>query len=270
MSSTKRFLAARLSAVVGVGIASFYFKHRANVGDCHSSPTLYFPQLEASASFDPLSAKLPRIWRHRTVLVGGGGLIAHPDFNLNMEALVAYRPRNLIAWGVGHNAHGRQHIDRYPAYLRKFDLVGVRDYGVDYPWVPCASCLHPGFDRDYEVTEDFVVYQNSLCSPLYMDGFKTLANTETDLETVLRFLGSANTVLTSSYHGAYWATLLRRKVIIVNPFSSKFSRMKHSHPVSDERNWRACRRETRLYPDALEECRAANRRFAAEVFARVA
>jgi hypothetical protein len=269
VSVLERRLAAQLSVLLGFsGLASFYFKNRPNLGDRYSSPTLYFPQLKETVSLDPFSARLPKVWLQKTVLVGGGGLIAHPTFQLNMELLAAYRPRVLVAWGVGHNAHGAREIS-YPDYLERFDLVGIRDYGSKYDWVPCASCLHPGFDRKYEVTEEFVVYENVLCSPLHIAGFKKLHNAEDSLEKVLAFLGSANTVLTSSYHGAYWATLLGRNVIIVNPFSSKFFGFKHTHPIADESNWRSKEHEVRSYPEALEECRMANLKFAEKVLSLI-
>ncbi len=61
----------------------------------------------------------------------------------------------------------------------------------------------PRVDRKYEITEEFVVYENILCSPIRIVGFNKLNNTEGNLEKVLLF-GQPNTVLTSSYHGAYW------------------------------------------------------------------
>ena len=126
-------------------------------------------------------------------------------------------------------------------------------------------CTLGFYDRQYEITEEFVVYENLLCSPIHIAGFNKLDNTETNLEKVLCFLGSANTVLTSSYHGAYWATLLGRNVIIVNPFSSKFFGFKHTHPIVDESNWKAKQKEVRSYPEALEECRRANVEFLEKV-----
>ena len=38
---------------------------------------------------------------------------------------------------------------------------------------------------------------------------------------VLRHLCSGASIVTSSYHGALWGMLLRRKVVVVNPHSSK-------------------------------------------------
>jgi len=261
-----QFVSNQLSKIVGTsGVAAFYLRDRPNIGDHCSSPTLYFPQFKESVLFDPMFSPLPKVWRQKTLLVGGGGLIAHPGFQVNMGVLVAYRPRHLIAWGIGHNGHGETEI-RYPRYLDKFDLVGIRDYGMKYEWVPCVSCLHPVFDRQYEITEEYVVYENKLCSGVHIDGFKRLTNEEMSLEKVVAFLGSANTVLTSSYHGVYWATLLGRNVIIINPFSTKFFALKHPHPIADESNWRAKQKEARSYPEALEECRKANLAFSEKVF----
>jgi hypothetical protein len=269
LSVSRRLLSNQLSALVGrSGIASFYFKDRPNLGDRWSSPTLYFSQLKETINLCPATVQLPRIWLQRAVLVGGGGLIAHPSFKLNMEALATYRPKVLVAWGIGHNAHGEREMT-YPKYLDKFDLVGIRDYGSKYEWVPCASCLHAGFDRRYEITEEFVVYENPLCSPLRIAGLKKLDNKVDSVEQVLSFLGSAHTVLTSSYHGAYWATLLGRNVIIVNPFSSKFYGFKHMHPIAEESNWRAKQNEVRRYPEALEECRRANLEFSEKVLSLI-
>lgn len=266
VTAVSQFVSTRLSRILGTsGIASFYLKDRPNVGDHYSSPSHYFPQLKESVSLDPAHACLPKVWRQKTVLVGGGGLIAHPAFRLNMEMLAMYRPRILIAWGIGHNVHGEAEV-RYPDYLESFDLAGIRDYGTKYDWVPCASCMHPAFDRKYEITEEYVVYENKLCSAVRIGGFKRLTNEEMCLENVVAFLGSAETVLTSSYHGVYWATLLGRNVIIVNPFSTKFSGLKHKHPLTDEANWKAKRKEVRSYPEALEECREANLAFAERVF----
>lgn len=42
-----------------------------------------------------------------------------------------------------------------------------------------------------------------------------LTNSAMNLETAVSFLGSSEVVLTTSYHGLYWATLLGRKVIVL-------------------------------------------------------
>jgi len=49
-----------------------------------------------------------------------------------------------------------------------------------------------------------------------------LFNGENRLSRILKFICSSEVILTSSYHGALWASYLDKKVIVANPFSSKF------------------------------------------------
>jgi hypothetical protein len=70
--------------------------------------------------------------------------------------------------------------------------------------------------------------------------------------------------VTSSSHGAYWATLLGRKVVGI-PTSSKFYSLHHPVPLSHPADWQRFMKLARSYPDALEECRAANRTFFTKV-----
>jgi len=93
---------------------------------------------------------------------------------------------------------------------------------------------------------------------LDIEGFEKMSAHGKDLSDVVPFLGSSEVVLTNTYHGVYWATLLGKKVIIVNPFSSKFYGMKHEHPTASEDDWKSKLEQTNSYPNALEESRDAN------------
>ena len=98
---------------------------------------------------------------------------------------------------------------------------------------------------------------------------------------MLEFLGSSEVVVTSAYHGLYWATLLGRKVVVANMFSSKFAAFPFPPALLDDTDAgvdasaiinangandvgdaleRAIAR-ARAYPHALRECRDANTRF---------
>ena len=90
-----------------------------------------------------------------------------------------------------------------------------------------------------------------------------MSNHGATLDDVLQFLSSGEVVITNSYHGAYRATLLGRAAVIVTQNSSKFYHMKHVHPYA---KWEdAMKAERHWYPNALEECRAANMAFHAKV-----
>ncbi|MGD1904317.1 MAG: hypothetical protein ACFB9N_18990 [Geitlerinemataceae cyanobacterium] len=250
------------------------------------------------------------------VVLGGGGLLA-PRFE---KAVAALRDRiakpsggTIVTWGVGQQSYGvgnvGQRVDRddpkvakqiaefpYERYVADWDRVGVRDvgYGLNLEWLPCASCMHPAFERKRAIERDFVVYSHAKYE-LSLPGIPELSHTESSLDRVLDFLGSAETVITSSYHGAYWATLLGRKVLAF-PFTSKFLTLQHPvglYPTPNwkqpgiywrpftktflnkfrvdikfsERfrcqpdDWRSHTRDLPSHPEALRECRDRNRAF---------
>jgi hypothetical protein len=86
-----------------------------------------------------------------------------------------------------------------------------------------------------------------------------LRNIEPQFEEVIAFLGSGSIILTNSYHGAYWGTLLGRKVVIIRPFSSRFFHMRHQPAITESQNWQGTLSKARHFPEALAECRQANR-----------
>ncbi|CAL4869162.1 hypothetical protein MMA231_03453 (plasmid) [Asticcacaulis sp. MM231] len=150
-----------------------------------------------------------------------------------------------------------------PDYLKAFDLVGVRDFGTEYRWVPCASCMLPQLDKPYVVQHEVVIYEHKRI-PIPLNGTPRLSNDGNDIDAVLAFLASGETVITNSYHGAYWATLLGKRVIAI-PNMSKMYRFKHFPVVCRADEWKRFSALTRAYPEALAECRAANLAFFEEV-----
>jgi exopolysaccharide biosynthesis predicted pyruvyltransferase EpsI len=85
------------------------------------------------------------------------------------------------------------------------------------------------------------------------------------MDDVIAFLGSAETVVTNSYHGAYWATLLGRRVVVVDPFSTKFFFLKHRPVIAALQDYTKAISRTRIYPESLSECREANLNFSVKV-----
>jgi len=218
-----------------------YFGQGRNVGDENCSPGRYFdlgPVVDIGS--------VPQA----EVIIYGGGTMA-------VEASSHARSRSglKVAWGIGHTERGRlgRHVD--PDYSA-FDLAGSRDWGVGgkVRWVPCASCLSPLFDQEYPITREVAFYGHRLLSPL--SGPDSLNNDCMDMAKVIAHLASAVTIVTSSYHGVYWATLLGREVVAL-PYGSKFFSMRHQPTFVDEYDGQP----GRSYPEALDECRAANRDF---------
>jgi hypothetical protein len=131
--------------------------------------------------------------------------------------------------------------------------------------------MSPEFDplRSTEGRHEFVLYDHWL----YGTGFRhpqfedipRATNRDFDFSKTLEFLASGRTVITTSYHGAYWATLLGRRCVVVNPWSSKFYTYRHAPELASEESWRDAAGRSTVYPSALDECREANLNFFEDV-----
>ncbi len=248
-------------------IINFYRIARNNIGDYYSAPIKYFNFLNGSKTYDIAPRKYRRFLPNldnKIVIIGGGGLIGQGYFESKIKAIISSNASRVIFWGAGHNIHGKAEI-KYPDYLNFCHLVGVRDYGLGYEWVPCPSCLHKAFDKKYAINNGIIIYENSMFGKICIEGYPKMGNNVKDFETVIKFLASGEIVLTSSYHGAYWAVLLNKKVVVINPWSTKFYGFKYKIPFADHTNWYDKINDAVNYPLALKECREANLSFAKKV-----
>lgn len=239
-----------------------------NIGDRMCSPVDYFPFLD-TVQFHSIGtpARQSTHWLETKydLLIGGGGLL-YQGFRDTLQLMLRGADRSIF-WGGGCNTHGGDLLESDCKLLGQIDLVGVRDHGLPFRWVPCASCMHGVFDHPVDKTEDIVVYEHQ-DYPIKLSGDDPLPrmdNSDHDFGELIRFLGSAEHVVTSSYHGAYWATLLGCKVVVTNAFSSKFQRMRHAPVLTEPADVRSALQKASCYPDALSECRDANKSFAQDV-----
>ncbi|MCL2929091.1 MAG: hypothetical protein O4861_02640 [Trichodesmium sp. St16_bin4-tuft] len=245
-----------------------------NVGDLFSSPLKYFefPQSTTTTidirDLDQELAKIAQKLQNGSLgdynclcfIVGGGGVL-FPRFVNNFVALQQFKaqyqnqiPIKIITWGIGQQIYrtglDRQHYYQdfdYSEYLQGFDLCGIRDFehpNPNYHWVPCASCMSDQFDKPRSVQHEFVIFSHKKFE-IKLDEFPRMTNGTHNFSEVLDFLGSGETILTSSYHGAYWGTLLGRKVLAF-PFSSKFYTLKHPAVNFVIDSWQTSRRELKL------------------------
>jgi len=200
-----------------------------NVGDYYCNPSRYFDincvSTELMHNSDPIADS--------HLIVGGGGLI-HKKFSNHIQMLMEKNPKTTTLWGIGHN-FGRKHVAKegnnvyYPDWINNANLIGIRDWieGHYTSYLPCVSCMHPAFDKTYKEKYDTVFFTHAYKTKFTNDNkLPYIKNNEMDFDKVIEFLGSARTVITDSYHGAYWAQLLGKNVQVAS-WSVKFDHMKH-------------------------------------------
>lgn len=219
-------------------------------------------------------SRLKSLWNQRWDLCDKNNQSLHENFLLEYQALIkkyidslatTQSPR--FVWGAGHNGDfDRKFRGRlnYPDWISDFNLVGIRDVDQNLPWAPCASCMHPALAKSYEIKNDVIWFEHKkqLIKDFGNDSIPRFVNSGNNIDQTIELLGSANIILTNSYHGAYWGTLMGKKVIVVDAWSSKFQAMKHApYLLSDAREWKKIVDEVPVYPDALNECRDTTQNF---------
>lgn len=259
-----------------------------NIGDLRCAPSLYFGdrlpmQRHEILGFRPgeipkkddRAAWIEQVKTARAIVFGGGGLLNIDFFRPAFEYINALNVpgQKRIIWGAGHNAWqigDWRHLK--PTVILEegsFDLIGIRDDNQPYEWVPCASCMDPIFDTPSAPVTELAVYAHAdtLNNPnlkrLLPSEFPILDNHAT-FEDAISFIANCDLLLTDSYHGVFWATLLGRRCVAF-PSSSKFYDLRHPVPLCDASDWCRFERLAVRYPGALDECRAANMAFADKV-----
>lgn len=246
-------------------VASVYRYDPSNVGDVFCTPMRYFDfgslRCLDILDFDKRTPDIPA-----NIIVGGGGLLGNSTFNRCFEKLFAMRPQNVIGWGLGENSKidiANGYVEKgklnYPSFINRFSLLGVRDFGSEHPWVPCASCMHPLFSENWRIKNEVVVFEHKRV-PIPIDFFPKMDNNTNDFSRVVRFLATARVVITNSYHAAYWSQLLG-KAVLVFPFSTKFYYLKHKVTLCKPSDWKKYLERVEEQPPALQECIDANLTF---------
>jgi hypothetical protein len=284
-------------------ILNIYHRDATNAGDLASSPLRYFSYACESQDFGAADTNSLPI--ADGLIVGGGGLICNDTFKDVINDAMSNINGPKILWGAGFNLHSypfrftrqldglagikaeirglltrkglRQQsswlktllkdAEIYPRLDHRYDLVGVRDWGTDYRWVPCASCMHPIFDwgRNQPAKRDLVIIDHPMFFKIATKSPNKGSNLNKSFEDIVTMLAEAEVILTSSYHAAYWGVLLGRKVVVV-PWSTKFLRFRWSVEFAyDLDGVRSAIRKARSFPNALEEAREANTSFAFDV-----
>jgi hypothetical protein len=239
-----------------------------NTGDRSANPADYF-DLGETEVVDVSRGDLDAVadCDADLVVLGGGGLF-YPDWTAKVYRLIKRCRAPVVVWGAGLN-YGRACDRHFSGALLWTALRGLREN--DAPswadWVPCVSCMSRTFEAAPKSTVPFVIYDHVL-KPVPVDADAPRANNEqfATMQEAVDFLAQGETVLTATYHGAYWATLLGRRVAVW-PWVPKMLYFRHQ-PCIMQRSKRSMQHALRnavAYPRALEECRAVNEAFYRDV-----
>ncbi len=243
-----------------------YRKDYTNPGDIWSSPMHY---LEDSWQGVELDVNYSHNLENRyfdNIFIGGGAIFTVGDWIYKIQkTLETCKFKNLIYWGTGR---GLTHDFPFVEYVPT--LAGTREYEPGHfngyqSWVPCASTLNPLIEKYLKVvnTKDFLVVDHWKRAPIMFPAeHSRITNKPQTIETMLETISVHKWVLTTSYHAAYWATLLNKRVVVlqVDSADNKFRAFKHPPVIAKKFNWEVIVK-ARNYPTAYEESLNANLRF---------
>jgi len=243
-----------------------------NAGDYWSSPLKYYnfdkfkvrqvhfidfwEKLNGNENFKDLNTK------DSLVVIGGGGLLTTQDNFIQKTTEHLIENNKVILWGIGSNTQVK------PAFeILKHEnilLHGIRDtsYNLNYPYLPCPSCKHILFDKKYEEVDEIGIIEHPRL-PIDILNIDKITN-KSSIDDILNFIGSKKIIISSTYHGVYWAQLMNKKVIYYsesNEVNSKIINLKHRVNICNKFNYMEKIQNISHCENLLEESRKLNDEF---------
>lgn len=242
---------------------TIHFIHRCNTpntGDVECGYYRHFMNLFANYRclvHDISSVKFKLIKENDCVIIGGGGLLnALSEWNYNINKAIKKAGKSVI-WSAGFNSN---ELSKFSELIMfdKVDLVSIRDFGYsdDFRYVPCATCMMPLFDKEYESVRDIgvVIHHRKKNIPVELKGFDSIENIA-PINDFIEFIGQSSVIITNSYHAAYWSALMKKRCVVFDQESSvKFKYLKYQPSIYDG-NMEESIKRTVIFQEALEESR---------------
>ena len=245
-----------------------------NTGDMNCGPDLYFQEFidKYTCFFHNLeNVCFDIIEKNDWVIIGGGGLFENCLLLQSSINRILARCEHVISWGTGHNIHTPGSMydwNMEPAIdYNKFYLFTSRDWNYEEDrFCPCVSCMMPMLSDEYDLKKKIGIIEHHEISINEFE-FPRIKNTY-PVEAIIKFIGESEVILTSTYHGAYWALLMQKKVILYKPFSSRFGYWKYKPTLYSG----GLEKDIKLaitYPQVLEEYRELNINFKNEIITEI-
>lgn len=232
-----------------------------NPGDINSTIMRYFTNNLHGLMIDVSVPDIPKM-KVDTLFIGGGAIFTTEVFINNINTILKnVEAKHKIVWGAGVLK------DLIPKEIKKYDLFGTRDVLKGFEWVPCPSVMHDSFVKFIDKPrKKGMLILNHWKRPIDIGIDCTIIKNKPNvMDEVLEAISDHTYVLTSSYHAAYWATLLKRKVILIGEnLPAKFDNMKH-YPVIAKTFSKDLLQKAKVWEDAYFESIVANNNFRKKV-----
>lgn len=264
-----------------------------NAGDVLSDPSIYL-RLPRGRIYRERWHRLQKMHARGSspsdclIIFGGGGVL---DASRSRARLLdsLSRQNGLVLWGVGSNRPNQAAVTRTlnndelearTYNLDRFTLVGLRDFhceprgtppsGISY--VPCASALMRALSDEVAPRRSVGIIKHAFLNEAAPYELNTsipsisMSLKRFSIGQIIQFIGESEAIYTESYHAAYWALLMGKKVIVQSPSSSKFSTLQY--PVTFATSSLEVdleRANSAPFPNFLEDARMRNREFKSRV-----
>lgn len=283
-SSERRCLLLSGSLAPGLGfslgVSVIYFLHhfdRSNQGDILSGPYRYFdfPEREQISWDNDILQPSEVSVTGKDVVVMGGGIY----FTANKARLMKIIKASglFVGWGLGLDPRAEPEI-----FTRNYDLLGTRERKsplIDNEkifYVPCASCMHDAFDAAAEAVGAPAADVPAGKIALHVNGgfncheiLRALSvsqvpttRTVDPFEKIIENLKGADCIVTNSYHGAYWGSLLGKRVVCIKTGVPKWDGLSEDIVFAGVKGLdKSIEKARPVSADYLKECRLLNQQF---------
>jgi len=245
-----------------------------NAGDVYCSPHFYY-------NFNDYKIEYTNKWesvnktKNDIIIFGGGGII---DTNKDRNKYYKTLEKNnfYFQWGSGSNKLNIKEIDWKPSpseidinddILENFIFVGRRDYLKNYynnhEYVPCVSCKIKLLQNNYKIKRKIGIIQHMWLKQIKNLNYPsiTMNLSNYNIDEIIKFIGESEIIITGSFHGAYWAHLMQKKVIINGSWSSKFDTLKYKPTILSNNLENDIKECVVPPPEYLKECVELNDKF---------
>jgi hypothetical protein len=236
-----------------------------NTGDLATDPLQYWNIPHHTLDLDDTEFQEKLRFQDDTIIIGGGGLLNYClpwNDNLNYALRFATEKRlKIYGWGLGYNRHMGDNTDLPALELYRFTSLGIRHRVEGCSLVPCASCMSEliQYKGATELNPGIIEHLGNLITDL---PYPKISNNKTMAE-ITGFITAHNPIITNTYHGGYWTTLIGKSLILYKPFSERHYNQlgtyieTHNHKQVKV----AIDHRKPQIPECLSKCRQINEQF---------